>query len=525
MLPSYRLAVVRFGGRCRMREVTMKKNLFQLLSAILIVSLVFAFMPQMASAASARIVRDRVAPTAPRSLKARSVTSATVTLSWSASRDARGVSRYEVYGNGRRVAVTASLSCAISNLQSNRSYKFTVRAFDAAGNRSRASNTVAVKTKRALPAAPTTPPAPPVIAPAVPAVQPPPVVILPADIMLTSSVPAAILPAPTAAPTAAPTTAPTATPTAMPTAAPTAAPTTAPAASEPVATIPITSTGFAGHDYGSFSRDDYGASVRIVPSADGLSQIDVGSIAKGVALVRINAPEDGKRWKAIVKGPNGTYALDLTRRLTDLGLPLSFGSGSYTVSIYEQVSGGSYSPHQSYTFSVALESELSPFVAATLMTEFSDSSATTQLAARLVAGKSSQTDRIDAIYQWIVHNIVYDRDLAYGITSGAITSYVLNPDATLASRKGICYDYAALMAAMLRSQGIPTRLVIGQIAVGYHAWNEVYLEGSGWVTIGGANYQPVAGQSWLMFDATLAASSGISLQTILTMTRTRERIY
>ena len=34
-------------------------------------------------------------------------------------------------------------------------------------------------------------------------------------------------------------------------------------------------------------------------------------------------------------------------------------------------------------------------------------------------------------------------------------------DETLKTKKGICFDYAALMTAMLRSQGIPTKLEIG----------------------------------------------------------------
>ena len=38
---------------------------------------------------------------------------------------------------------------------------------------------------------------------------------------------------------------------------------------------------------------------------------------------------------------------------------------------------------------------------------------------------------------------------------------------------------SAMAAAMLRSQGVPTKLVIGYADQTYHAWNEVYLDG-GW---------------------------------------------
>ena len=123
-----------------------------------------------------------------------------------------------------------------------------------------------------------------------------------------------------------------------------------------------------------------------------------------------------------------------------------------------------------------------------------------------------------------MNNISYDRVLASSITSGELKAYIPNPDRTLSTGKGICYDYAALMAAMLRSQGIPTRLIMGQVPQGYHAWNEVYLQGTGWVIIASFKYWEVAGSAWVMFDATFAAG-GMSSETILKTTHTKERTY
>jgi hypothetical protein len=51
---------------------------------------------------------------------------------------------------------------------------------------------------------------------------------------------------------------------------------------------------------------------------------------------------------------------------------------------------------------------------------------------------------------------------------------------------GICYDFASLFAGMLRSIGIPAKLVKGYAdnIDGYHAWNEVYIkETDEWITI------------------------------------------
>lgn len=79
-------------------------------------------------------------------------------------------------------------------------------------------------------------------------------------------------------------------------------------------------------------------------------------------------------------------------------------------------------------------------------------------------------------------------------------------DVVLASRKGICFDYAALMTAMLRSQDIPTKLVIGYTGSLYHAWVDVYIESVGWVD----NFIYFDGQKWSLMDPTFVSTSGHS---------------
>jgi transglutaminase-like putative cysteine protease len=80
-----------------------------------------------------------------------------------------------------------------------------------------------------------------------------------------------------------------------------------------------------------------------------------------------------------------------------------------------------------------------------------------------------------------VKNIQYDTakvfDLLYDYLPDIVDTYTTN--------KGICYDYAALLAAMLRSIGIPAKLVKGYASYApdtYHAWNEVFIEGE-WITV------------------------------------------
>ena len=89
--------------------------------------------------------------------------------------------------------------------------------------------------------------------------------------------------------------------------------------------------------------------------------------------------------------------------------------------------------------------------------------------------------------------------LAATVQSG----YLPKLDSVLAAKKGICFDYASLGAAMLRSLGIPCQLITGYVAPDYiyHAWNMVYIDGE-WVSVE-ISIQP---NSWTRVDLTFAAS-------------------
>ncbi|WP_374213302.1 carbohydrate binding domain-containing protein [Streptomyces sp. G1] len=97
---------------------------------------------------------DTQAPTVPGSLTATGKTSTTASLSWNASTDNVGVNGYDVYQGGTKVATSGTTSATVSGLTPSTAYAFTVRARDAAGNTSAASNTVNVTTDTG-----TTPPA------------------------------------------------------------------------------------------------------------------------------------------------------------------------------------------------------------------------------------------------------------------------------------------------------------------------------------------------------------------------------
>jgi chitinase len=89
---------------------------------------------------------DTQAPTAPSGLTSTGKTSSSVSLAWSASTDNVGITGYDVYNGSAKATTVTGTSVTVSDLAASTSYSFTVKAHDAAGNTSAASNAVTVTT-------------------------------------------------------------------------------------------------------------------------------------------------------------------------------------------------------------------------------------------------------------------------------------------------------------------------------------------------------------------------------------------
>lgn len=103
------------------------------------------------------LVADTQRPTAPLDLTASAITATTLSLSWKAATDNRGVHEYRVFRNGTQIATTANTSYPVAGLTASTAYQFHVVAADRATNLSPSSDTVRLTT-----------PAPDNTAPAVP---------------------------------------------------------------------------------------------------------------------------------------------------------------------------------------------------------------------------------------------------------------------------------------------------------------------------------------------------------------------
>ncbi|MEB3345847.1 fibronectin type III domain-containing protein [Aquimarina gracilis] len=89
---------------------------------------------------------DTEAPTAPTNLITSNSTQTTVDLSWNASTDNIGVAGYDVHEGNTVIANATTTSYQVTGLSANTSYGFSIKARDAVGNTSNASNIVNVTT-------------------------------------------------------------------------------------------------------------------------------------------------------------------------------------------------------------------------------------------------------------------------------------------------------------------------------------------------------------------------------------------
>lgn len=180
-------------------------------------------------------------------------------------------------------------------------------------------------------------------------------------------------------------------------------------------------------------------------------------------------------------------------------LPFSEGSGEYLITCYQQVDGNQYAALYTETLTIKLQNEFLPFLYPNQYVDFSSKSKTCKLAASLVKEDMTDIDILKTFYTYVTSHISYDYDKADSVEAG----YLPDVDDTLSTGTGICFDYAALTTAMLRSQDIPCKLQIGYSGDVKHAWIDVYIRGRGWVT----KTVSFDGDTWKLMDPTFDANS------------------
>ena len=204
----------------------------------------------------------------------------------------------------------------------------------------------------------------------------------------------------------------------------------------------------------------------------GLAKLVIGTdnLEKGIVTVMTTKPITKKTKVRIIKGEE-MVTYDLTKSNEEIPYALTFGNGNYEVRLYENISGNQYSLVDSKKMiSLKLEDEKQRYI---------------KLAKELTKDAKTDLEKVEIIYNYLTNNFTYDYTKIYKLD----LSYKPELETLYDDKKGICYDYSAIFAGMLRSLGIPTKLVKGYSTADlntYHAWNNVLVDGE-WKVIDTTN--------------------------------------
>ena len=243
----------------------------------------------------------------------------------------------------------------------------------------------------------------------------------------------------------------------------------------------------------------------LTTSADGVTvyqndfaSIDASNTSQGYVMVKYNGTNEKVKLQ-ITCPDKSCYTYLISDRGAYDTFPLTAGNGSYALQVLENVAGDTYTVSLAQSINVSIEDEFLPFLYPNQYVNFHTDSKAVSKGSDLAKDTYSDLDVVQNIYNYVIKNISYDTEKAQNVSYG----YVPDIDDTLSSKKGICFDYAALMTSMLRSQNITTKLEVGYSGDAYHAWISTYIDDKGWVD----DIIQFNGDTWQIMDPTLAATN------------------
>ena len=223
--------------------------------------------------------------------------------------------------------------------------------------------------------------------------------------------------------------------------------------------------------------------------------------SRGLLRICYTNDTDAKLKLQVMMGDH-VIAYDLKGDGSNEDFPLQFGNGEYTARIMQNIQNDEYYAVESCTFDVAIANDNDVYLNSVQNINWNYAMAPIQDVRYIISRSLTNPDENDLdfscaedLYNYVIENIQYDPDKIFNI----LYNYLPDIQKTYADGTGICYDYASLFAAMLRSINIPAKLVKGYASYNpdvYHAWNEVYIDGK-----------------WIVIDTTKdSSSSGIPTQ-------------
>ena len=231
--------------------------------------------------------------------------------------------------------------------------------------------------------------------------------------------------------------------------------------------------------------------------------IDYSNTADGYVMVKFKKAL-GPTLKCVVttggQALNDGYKYTLSVNKYQV-IPLTEGNTAYTIYLLYEV-GGRYAMEMTLKVNVEMTDQFEPYLRPNQFVNYTKSTKVVKKAASITKKCKNDLAKVKKVYNYVIKNYKYDKKLAKTVKPG----YVPNLNKIYKKKKGICFDYAALMSAMLRSQRIPTKLEVGYSGDVYHAWISCYVDEIGW----GGNIIEFDGKNWSIMDPTLAANNSAS---------------
>ena len=212
-------------------------------------------------------------------------------------------------------------------------------------------------------------------------------------------------------------------------------------------------------------------------------------------LLGVSGKSNNKLKIQIIKEEEA-YTYDLSNDGTPCFFSFTSGNGDYYCRIMENVVDSKYQIMEEKDFKIKLKDEFQPFLHPSQYVNYSKESSCVKKAEELYCTSKNDLETINKIMECLKARFTYDKEKAQTVTVG----YIPNLEEIWEEKTGICFDYAALGAAMMRSQGIPSKMIFGYVGDIYHAWNMFYTEETGWVTV---EYK-VDGKTWTRLDVTFS---------------------
>lgn len=215
---------------------------------------------------------------------------------------------------------------------------------------------------------------------------------------------------------------------------------------------------------------------KVIEAEEGLLEVHYNLDDYGVILVKNESKDNSTEYKYIMK--KGYEIITLTD-----------GKGTYNITLHNVKAISEYKSEIVNTYdnikvNLSEINQNNVFYKCTTLVDFESN-------IEQINNIFKETDDIEEIYVYFT-NIEYDRSLADRITSGEVKEYKADISKVLETRKGICFDIATAMTAVLRSKGYCTQMVYGYVNTQYHSWVRVLVDGE-WVsfdpTIGKTSYE------------------------------------